>query len=99
MVYGVFQIIQAVGLLGIAFRPPLFFLILSQMVFAAGFALIGPAANVVYVQVIPPNIRTQGFQITGLAAPARAHHLQPDLSQRSSPSTAIHRSSSSVSHC
>ncbi|MGI8792055.1 MAG: MFS transporter [Acidimicrobiales bacterium] len=67
-VYGMFSAIAALGAMGYAFGPPLFFVILAQMIFAFGFAMTGPALSVVYAQVVPSSVRTQGLQMTGLAA-------------------------------
>jgi len=67
VLFGAFNAIAAFGILGFVFRPPLWVLVAFYCVNAFGGALIGPATSVVYSQVIPPNIRTQGLQITGLA--------------------------------
>ena len=66
-VYGGFLAISALGVLGYAIRPPLVVLLGFSAIFGFGAALIGPATSAVYSQVLPPNIRTQGLQITGLA--------------------------------
>ena len=68
MVFGGFYVVQALGLAGIAFGPPLWVVIIFNCIFAFGFALTGPAISVVYAQVIPASIRTQGLQMTNLAA-------------------------------
>ena len=49
-------------------KPPIW--LLAALGTAIGFAgsMIGPAASVVNVQVIPANIRTQGLQLTSLSA-------------------------------
>jgi branched-chain amino acid transport system ATP-binding protein len=64
---GVLQAIAAVSVLGIAFKPPLALFVAVQAVYAFGSSLTGPASNVIYAQVIPPSIRTQGLQVFGLA--------------------------------
>jgi branched-chain amino acid transport system ATP-binding protein len=66
-VLGLFRVGAGVGVLLTAFQPPIAVLIVSTMIVAAGGALIGPAANVVFAQVVPPNIRTQGIQISALS--------------------------------
>ena len=66
-VLGLFRVLAGVGVAVAAFKPPLPVLILSSMIVGAGSALIGPAANVVFAQVVPPNVRTQGLQIAGLS--------------------------------
>jgi branched-chain amino acid transport system ATP-binding protein len=66
-IYGVFPIISAVGFLGYALQPPLFLLVFFGIIVSAGSALIGPAVGAIYSQVIPPSVRTQGLQMTGLA--------------------------------
>jgi branched-chain amino acid transport system ATP-binding protein len=67
-VYGLFTIIAGVGVLGYGFHPPLAILIAFSCVQAFGRSLTGPAVSAIYSQVIPPSIRTQGLQVTGLAA-------------------------------
>ena len=64
---GAFNVIAALGVLGYVFAPPLYVLAIFSIINGFGAALIGPASSVVYSQVIPPSIRTQGLQITGLA--------------------------------
>jgi ABC-type branched-subunit amino acid transport system ATPase component/MFS family permease len=67
-VFAVFNLIAAVQLVGLALSPPLWVLIVASAVSSFGLALVGPALSSVYSQVIPPNIRTQGLQVTNLAA-------------------------------
>ena len=67
-ILGLFGAVSAVGLTGIAFGPPLAILIGFFSIMAFGSALVGPAAAVVFAQVIPPNVRTQGLQMMALAA-------------------------------
>jgi ABC-type branched-subunit amino acid transport system ATPase component/MFS family permease len=66
-VYGLFLITGGIGVLGYAFHPPLVVLILATCVQYFGFSLTGPAVNTIYSQVLPPAIRTQGLQVTGLS--------------------------------
>jgi branched-chain amino acid transport system ATP-binding protein len=67
-VLGIFSTISALGVIGYAFKPPLLIIMIFSTVAGFGGALIGPASGVVYSQVIPANIRTQGLQVTGLAS-------------------------------
>ena len=66
-VYGYYFILYAVGVLVIAFRPPTWLLMTSLCFTGFGGALIGPALNTVYSQVVPPSVRTQGLQVTRLS--------------------------------
>jgi branched-chain amino acid transport system ATP-binding protein len=66
-VLGVFSLVLAPGVLLYVLQPPLPFLILAQSLIGFGGALVGPASSVVFAQVIPPQIRTQGLQLTALA--------------------------------
>ena len=66
-VYGIFDFVAAIGWFGYSLKPPLAFLVVFTCVNAFGGALVGPAAQAVYSQVIPPSIRTQGLQVTRLA--------------------------------
>ena len=68
VVLGVFGLISSFSIVLYVFRPPIWLLILIGMTFSFGGALVGPAANVVYSQVIPASIRTQGLQVGALAA-------------------------------
>lgn len=67
-IVGIFQLVGAVGLLGYVFAPPIWVLVLSSSILAFGSALTGPALNVIYGQVLPPVLRSQGITATGLAA-------------------------------
>ncbi|HEX7165718.1 MAG TPA: MFS transporter [Acidimicrobiales bacterium] len=67
-VFAVFNIVSAIELFGLSLAPPLWVLMAFSATAAFGAALVGPAVNVVYSQVIPPNIRTQGLQMTALAS-------------------------------
>ena len=68
VVLGIFSIVLSPAILLYALEPPLILLIVAGCIVAFGSAMLGPAAAVVYAQVIPPQIRTQGLQITALAA-------------------------------
>jgi ABC-type branched-subunit amino acid transport system ATPase component/MFS family permease len=68
LVFGGFLSLAGLGMIGVAFTPPLPLLVASTAVFGFGFALIGPAFDSVFSQVVPPNVRSQGLQITRLAA-------------------------------
>jgi ABC-type branched-subunit amino acid transport system ATPase component/MFS family permease len=63
---GVFDVITAVGLLGLALGPPVWVVIVLICVFNFGGALTGPAVGAITSQVIPPNVRTLGGAISGL---------------------------------
>ena len=65
---GALGLINALGTVAYIFTPPLWILLIASFVLSIGSGLLGPATTVVYAQVIPPNIRTQGIQITSLAA-------------------------------
>jgi branched-chain amino acid transport system ATP-binding protein len=80
-VLGAFRVLAGIGVVIVALHPPLVVLVLSSMVVGAGSALIGPAANVVFAQVVPSNIRTQGLQIANLSALPAYIVATPILSQ------------------
>jgi branched-chain amino acid transport system ATP-binding protein len=67
-VFGVFLSLGALGLLGVAAAPPIPVLVVATSIFFFGFALIGPAFESIFSQIVPPNVRTQGLQTTRLAA-------------------------------
>jgi branched-chain amino acid transport system ATP-binding protein len=64
---GLLEAVAALTVVLIAFEPPLWILITLQAIYGFGFALSGPATNVIYAQVIPPSIRVQGLQAFNLA--------------------------------
>jgi ABC-type branched-subunit amino acid transport system ATPase component/predicted MFS family arabinose efflux permease len=64
---GVLQAIAALSVIAIAFKPPLALFVGFQAIYTFGISLTGPASSVVYAQVIPPSIRTQGLQVTALS--------------------------------
>jgi branched-chain amino acid transport system ATP-binding protein len=68
LVYGIFPLVGAIGMVGYAMQPPLVLLVVFGCINAFGVALVGPAGLAVYSQVIPPSVRTQGQQMTALAS-------------------------------
>ena len=66
-VLGGYTVISGIATIGYIFQPPLAVLILFSVMFGIGSGLIGPANSVVYSQVLPANIRTQGLQVQNLA--------------------------------
>ena len=68
MIVGSFGLINALGLLGLATIPPIWTLMVFNFLLSFGGALVGPAAQAVTTQIIPPVVRTQGVQMIGLAA-------------------------------
>ena len=67
VVLGSFSFIAAFSPIVYVFEPPLIVIVVASIPFAFGAAMIGPASGVVYAQVIPPRIRTQGLQISALS--------------------------------
>ena len=63
---GILQTISALAILVLALQPPLAVVVVFQAVGVFGLSLTGPATNVIYAQVIPASIRTQGLQVFGL---------------------------------
>ena len=68
VILGVFQVIGTLPVLLYILRPSIWVIVALNVPLAFGGALIGPATSVVYSQIIPPSIRTQGLQAFGLAA-------------------------------
>jgi branched-chain amino acid transport system ATP-binding protein len=68
VVVGLFGLVGALGLLGTATLPPLWLLVGFSALLTFGYALVGPAAQAITTQIIPPVVRTQGVQMLGLAA-------------------------------
>ncbi|MDQ1438599.1 MAG: hypothetical protein QOK43_2228 [Acidimicrobiaceae bacterium] len=66
-VFALYLVVQAAGIAFLAFGPPLWLLGVSLAIFGFGYALTGPARGVLFSQVIPPTVRTQGLQMLGLA--------------------------------
>ena len=58
LVVGIFDLITAIGLVGIAIKPPLWFIVVSLCVNYFGGALSGPAIGAITTQVVPPAVRT-----------------------------------------
>ena len=65
--YGLVSIAGALPVLLLAFKPPLWVII--AVLGALGFirALLGPAIQVLYVQILPANVRTLGTAVQQLA--------------------------------
>ncbi|MGQ0434044.1 MAG: MFS transporter [Microthrixaceae bacterium] len=68
VVIGTYSLIGAFAPIIFIFEPPLLVIVVASIPLGFGAAMIGPASSVVYAQVIPPRIRTQGLQISGLSA-------------------------------
>ena len=68
LVVGTFGLVGSIGLLGTATLPPLWILVGFSALLTFGFALVGPAAQAITTQIIPPAVRTQGIQMLGLAS-------------------------------
>jgi len=66
-VFGVFSMVSAVGSLALPIAPPLPILLLVLGLFQFGGAVLGPGVGVLYVQVLPSNVRTLGGSVRGLA--------------------------------
>lgn len=56
----------ALAIIPIAFHAPIAVVVVAQAVVFFGISLTGPASNVIFAQVIPASIRTQGLQVFGL---------------------------------
>ncbi len=67
VVFGALTALTALSVAVVSFSPPLAVIIAFDTVSAFGFALAGPAANVLIAQVIPPSVRSQGGQFIALA--------------------------------
>jgi branched-chain amino acid transport system ATP-binding protein len=68
VVVGVFGLVGSLGLLGAAALPPLWILVGFSALITFGYALVGPAAQAITTQIIPPVVRTQGVQMLGMAS-------------------------------
>jgi len=68
LVVGTFGLVGSIGLLGTATLPPLWLLVGFSALLTFGFALVGPAAQAITTQIIPPAVRTQGIQMLNLSA-------------------------------
>ncbi|MFZ6003525.1 MAG: MFS transporter [Actinomycetota bacterium] len=67
LVLGVYGLMLVPAPLVYLLQPPLWIIVGISLLTGFGGSLIGPATQVVYSQVIPPGIRTQGLSITALA--------------------------------
>jgi branched-chain amino acid transport system ATP-binding protein len=67
ILYGAAQVLLAFTYIGFAVQPPLWVLGLIYVLGRMVSGLVGPAVKLIYAQVLPPKIKTQGFQITQLA--------------------------------
>jgi branched-chain amino acid transport system ATP-binding protein len=67
VVLGLFGIVPPLVVITYAAHPPIALLVAIQVVISFFAAMIGPATLVVYAQVIPPTVRTQGLQMFALA--------------------------------
>ncbi len=67
LVVGLFGALRAACLPVIAIHPPVWVIVVFFGFFGFGSALTSPALNVVYSQVLPPNVRTMGLAITRLS--------------------------------
>ncbi|HEV3363590.1 MAG TPA: ATP-binding cassette domain-containing protein, partial [Acidimicrobiia bacterium] len=68
LVVGSFGLVGSIGLLGTSTLPPLWLLVGFSALLTFGYALVGPAAQAITTQIIPPAVRTQGIQMLGLAS-------------------------------
>jgi len=67
VVLGVYGLLLVPAPLVYLLEPPLWIVVGLSLVTGFGGSLIGPATQVVYSQVIPASIRTQGLSVTALA--------------------------------
>ena len=66
--FGVFGSIASLGMLLVAFTPPLWLVVTGITFFFFGISLTGPAQTAVISQVVPPSVRGVGVQVIALAA-------------------------------
>ena len=66
LLIGGFQLLGILPYALYALTPPLWLIVLVNIPLTFGSALIGPASSVIYSQVIPASIRTQGLQMFNL---------------------------------
>jgi ABC-type branched-subunit amino acid transport system ATPase component/predicted MFS family arabinose efflux permease len=64
---GLLSLAVALTLIVVAALPPLWFLIVVSVIFGAVSSLLGPARNVLYVQILPAHVRTLGLSVRILA--------------------------------
>ena len=67
LVFGVATVLLVPTQAMFVLEPPLWTIVVVNTIAGFGISLIGPAVSVIYSQVIPPSIRTQGLQITRLS--------------------------------
>ncbi len=67
LVLGIYGLMLVPAPVVYLFEPPLWIIVGVSLLTGFGGSLIGPATQVVYSQVIPASIRTQGLSITALA--------------------------------
>ncbi len=67
VILGLLSLVGSLPAFVLGFAPPLPLLIAMVALNSFGAAVVGPAASVVTAQVIPPTVRTQAFQVLGLA--------------------------------
>ena len=68
LVVGTFGLVNVFGLAGLALIPPIWTFMLFSFIMSFGLALVGPAAQAITTQIIPPAVRSQGIQMLSLAA-------------------------------
>jgi ABC-type multidrug transport system fused ATPase/permease subunit len=66
--YAVFGTVASLGMLLVAFTPPLWVVVFGITFFFFGISLTGPAQAAIISQVIPPNVRGVGVQVVSLSA-------------------------------
>jgi ABC-type branched-subunit amino acid transport system ATPase component/MFS family permease len=66
-VVAIYSAIAGVGLFALAPLPPLAVVAMAIAVYSFGRSMLGPALLAMYSQVLPPNVRTLGLQVTVLA--------------------------------
>ncbi|MEO7804679.1 MAG: MFS transporter, partial [Actinomycetota bacterium] len=64
---GLLSLASAVAVFGIALGPPKAGLFAIFVIFAAATALVGPARSVLFVQIIPANVRALGLSVRALS--------------------------------
>ena len=67
LVAGLFGVIEAIGLFGIAMKPPIAFIVFFTCFSSFGSALSGPALGSITSQVIPPSVRTLSGAVLGMS--------------------------------
>jgi ABC-type branched-subunit amino acid transport system ATPase component len=67
-VFALFGSIASLGMLLVAFTPPLWLAVFGITFFFFGVSLTGPAQAAILSQVVPPNVRGVGVQVLALSA-------------------------------